>query len=257
MNMLSKNKLKYLRSLALKKHRDAHRVLLAEGPKVVADLLGHLPCSLLCATNEWLAQHPTVQADEIVEISERELQQASQLRTPREVIAVFAQPEVGEWEEVKAAAATDLVLGLDGVQDPGNLGTIIRIADWFGITHIVCSPDTADAYAPKVVQATMGALARVRLHYAALPDFLQSLPPNTPIMGTHLDGQDLYQQPLPQHGLLLMGNEGKGISPEVEAHVTARLLIPNYPAGQPTSESLNVAVATALVCGELRRRAVL
>lgn len=253
--MLSKNKLKYLRSLALKKYRDAEGVFLAEGPKVVADLLPHLHCTLLCATPEWLSKQKNLSADEIIEITERELCQASQLRTPREVIAVFALPTPLDLEPLHRTTQEDFVLALDGVQDPGNLGTIIRLADWFGICHLVCSPDTADAYAPKVVQATMGALARVRLHYTELPKFLQSLPNNTPIMGTHLDGDNLYQQALPANGVLLMGNEGKGISPEVETCVTARLFIPNYPMGSSTSESLNVAIATALVCGELRRRA--
>lgn len=239
--------------MALKKHRDAEGLFLAEGPKVVGDLLPHLPCRLLCATTEWLMQHPYPTAQEVVEITPRELEQASQLRSPRDVIAVFEQTPPPSVEELCKAAQQDFVLALDGVQDPGNVGTIVRLADWFGIRHILCSPDTADVFAPKVVQATMGALARVRLHYAPLPEFLRTLPPSLPIMGTHLDGDNLYEQTLPTHGILLMGNEGKGISVEAGSCVTSRLFIPNYPLGTPTSESLNVAIATALVCGELRR----
>lgn len=252
--MLSKNKLKYLRQLALKKHRDEFGVFLAEGPKVIGDLLPHFRCRMLCATAEYLAQHPTLAADEIIEITQRELEQASQLKTPRDVLAVFARPEEKDANEIRALSRGQLVLALDGVQDPGNVGTIVRIADWFGIEHIFCSTDTADVFAPKTVQATMGAIGRVKLHYGPLPQLLRELPTDIKVMGTFLDGENLYDKPLPQTGILVMGNEGKGISPEVEATVNERLFIPNFPHGRPTSESLNVAIATAIVCGEFRRR---
>ena len=146
-------------------------------------------------------------------------------------------------------------MALDDVQDPGNLGTIIRIADWFGIEHIFCSSGTADVYNPKTIQATMGAIARVKLHYCNLPDFLKSASQkNTPIFGTFLDGENIYTQELPANGIIIMGNEGNGISKQIAEMVTHRILIPNYPQGCETSESLNVAVATAIVCAEFRRR---
>jgi TrmH family RNA methyltransferase len=146
-----------------------------------------------------------------------------------------------------------LCLALDDVQDPGNLGTIIRIADWFGIEDIFCSRGTVDVYNPKVVQATMGAIARVRVHYVDLPEFIASMG-STPVYGTFLDGKDMYGCQLSGNGLIVMGNEGNGISGEIERMVNNKLYIPNYPAERATSESLNVAVATAIVCAEFRRR---
>ena len=249
---LSKNRIKYIRSLELKKNRKAEKVFLAEGHKLVGDLLGHFPCRLLAATAEWLKQHPHPAADEVAEVTEEELVRASLLKAPQQVLAVFAQPE----EHVDAATAirNSLCLALDDVQDPGNLGTIIRLADWFGIEHIFCSPDTVDVYNPKVVQATMGALARVHVHYTPLPDLIRSLG-DTAVYGTFLDGKDLYTQPLTTNGLIVMGNEGNGISEEVERLVNRKLYIPNYPAERATSESLNVAIATAVVCAEFRRQA--
>ena len=140
------------------------------------------------------------------------------------------------------------------MQDPGNLGTIIRIADWFGIRQLFCSPDTADCYNPKVVQATMGSLARVNISYCQLDHLIESLPPDVPIYGTLLDGDNIYEADLQKGGLLVMGNEGNGISPELRQRVTHRLLIPPYPGDRQTAESLNVATATAICCAEFRRR---
>jgi len=152
-----------------------------------------------------------------------------------------------------STASDDLVLCLDGVQDPGNLGTIIRTADWFGIKHIVCSQQTVDAFSPKVVQATMGSIARVSVHYTDLTSFLTSLPEGTPVYGTFLDGKNLYHEQLKPNGVIIMGNEGNGISAEIARHVTHRLLIPPYPADSDTAESLNVSIATAIICAEFRR----
>lgn len=254
--MLSKNKQKLIHSLAQKKQRDAFSCFVAEGPKVVEELMPHFRCQLLCATQEYLLAHSGLQADEVCEVSERELSSVSNQKTPQQVLAVFRKPvqESQAASELQQEASRQLLLALDGVQDPGNLGTIIRLADWFGIRHIICSPDTADAWAPKVVQATMGALARVQLHYTPLAEWLRTLPASTPVYGTHLDGTDLYQEELAPCGVIVMGNEGKGISPAVGALVSQRLRIPSYPPGEPTSESLNVAIATAVVCAEFRRR---
>ena len=152
------------------------------------------------------------------------------------------------------AVRSSLCLALDDVQDPGNLGTIIRLADWFGIEHIICSQNTVDVYNPKTIQATMGGIARVKVHYTSLPDFIRSLG-DTPVFGTFLDGKNMYEQPLSANGLIVMGNEGNGIGKEVATLINRKLYIPNYPAGQETSESLNVAIATAVICAEFRRQA--
>ena len=249
---LSKNKLKYIRSLELKKNRKAEQVFLAEGPKLVGDLWGHFPCRLLAGTSEWLARHPAMQAGEVMEVSEEELARASLLKTPQQVLAVFEQRE----EDVDLSVVEhSLCLALDGVQDPGNLGTIVRLADWFGIEHLFCSPQTADIYNPKAIQATMGGIARVKVHYQPLDTLLQSLHPGVPVYGTFLGGDNLYAQPLLTNGLIVMGNEGNGISKEVEKCINRRLYIPPYPSGRETTESLNVAIATAIVCAEFRRQA--
>lgn len=251
--MLSKNKLKYLHALVQKKKRDAEGVFLAEGPKVVSDLLPLLRCRLLCGTATYLARLEEKScADEVVEITEWELGQASQLQAPRDVIAVFEKP-MGE-APCPEMPGRELCIALDGVRDPGNLGTIIRIADWFGVEHLLLSPDTADVFAPKVVQATMGAIGRVKFHTCHLPNFLRHLPGSVPVYGTFLEGADIYSRELTSHGVVVMGNEGNGISSEVAELVNARLYIPNYPLGRATSDSLNVAVATAVVCAEFRRR---
>ena len=259
--MITKNTIKHIRSLALKKHRDATRTFVAEGPKAVGDLLPLLRCQLLCLTGAGresfserdLLSH--VPGDALHLVSPQEMERMSGLKTSREALAVFCMPDAEtDMDALAALPATELCLALDGVQDPGNLGTIIRIADWFGISHIFASPDTADAFAPKVVQATMGAIGRVSVHYTDLPALLSRLGEDVPVYGTFLDGSNMYAKELGENGLVVMGNEGKGISPEVAAGINRRLFIPNFPAGRATSESLNVAVATAVVCAEFRRR---
>ena len=248
---VSKNRIKYIHSLELKKNRKADKVFLAEGPKLVGDLLGHFPCQFLLATSEWLSVHRHLPVEDVTEVTEEELSRASLQKTPQQVLAVFRQPD-DEWDA--SVIGRSLCLALDDVQDPGNLGTIIRLADWFGIEHIFCSPNTVDAYNPKTIQATMGGIARVKLHYTPLPAVIQSLG-DVPVYGTFLDGKNMYEQPLSAHGLIVMGNEGNGIGKEVERLINRKLYIPNYPADRETSESLNVAIATAVVCAEFRRQA--
>lgn len=255
--MLSKNKQKLIRQLASKKHRDESRLFLAEGPKVVGDLLGHFPCQLLCGTAEWLAAQGTMLSQvltpetEIVEVTPHELEQASLLKTPRDVLAVFRRHD----DAIDASVARrQLTLALDGVQDPGNLGTILRIADWFGIEHVFCSPDSADAFSPKTVQATMGAIARVKVSYLPLVELFDACGEDVPVYGTFLDGDNIYDQPLSDQGIIVMGNEGNGISDAVAACINRRLFIPSFPPERETSESLNVAIATAITCAEFRRR---
>lgn len=249
--MLSKNKIKYIRSLEQKKHRKEENVFLAEGHKLVGDLLGHFRCKLIAGTAEWFKAHPSIRTQEAIEVTREELAKASLLKTPQDVLAVFEIPQA-EWDT--SVIEESLCLALDDIQDPGNLGTIVRTADWFGINHIFCSPGTADVFNPKTVQATMGALARVKLHYCDLKELISSLPKETPLFGTFLDGRNIYEEKLSDYGLIIMGNEGKGISPEITRMINRKLLIPNYPQGNETSESLNVAVATAIVCSEFRRQ---
>lgn len=188
---------------------------------------------------------------EIIEVTEDELTKASFLCHPQQVLAVFKKLD----SHVDTNLLTSkLTIVLDSVQDPGNLGTIIRIADWFGIENVICSADTADAYNPKVVQATMGSIARVNVTYMNLSVLFDSLPKDFPIYGTLLEGDNIYNQELTEVGLIVMGNEGKGISPAIRNLVNRALRIPNYPEGRATADSLNVAIATAIVCVEFRRR---
>lgn len=251
--MISKNRIKYVRSLEMKKYRKAEGVFVAEGHKLVGDLLGAFPCVYVAATQEWMDSHVhELKGVEMDVVTDEELRRVSLMETPQQVLAVFRQ-RIDE-VDVNRVVGEQLCLALDDVQNPGNVGTIIRLADWFGIEHIFCSRGCADLYNPKTVQATMGAMARVQVHEVDLPQMLSSLPKGTPVYGTFLDGDNLYDKSLENRGLIIMGNEGKGVSADVEAHVTERLYIPNYPAGRETSESLNVAIATAIVCAEFRRR---
>ena len=170
------------------------------------------------------------------------------LQHPQQVLAVFAIPH----PTAERLSTEKLYLALDGIQDPGNLGTIIRIADWFGIDTIFCSYDTADAWNPKVVQATMGSISRVNIVYTSLQQIIAES--SMPVYGTLLDGQNIYAQDLSKGGIIVMGNEGNGISEPIRALISHRLFIPSYPAGSDTAESLNVAIATAITCAEFRRR---
>lgn len=252
--MISKAKIKYIRSLELKKNRLADNVFVAEGPKVVGDLLRVMRARLVVATQEWMSCNESeCHGAEIIEVSADELRKVSFLQTPQDVLAVFNMPDRNDTDNCEVPIGK-LSLALDGVQNPGNLGTIIRIADWFGITEIFCSNDTADAFNPKVVQATMGSIARVSIRYVNLSEMLSTLPDGFPVYGTFLDGEDIYQQTLSDEGLIIMGNEGNGISHEVGRLINRRLLIPNFSTSEDRAESLNVAIATAITCSEFRRK---
>ena len=250
--MISKNQLKYIRQLEQKKYRRREGVFVAEGTKVVGDLLQRYRPEAVFATADW--QAPAGITPQLV--TDDELRRISFLQHPQQVLALFPLPVNSQPSTVNCQPSTvnsDLSLALDGVQDPGNLGTIIRIADWFGISTIICSEDTVDAWNPKVVQATMGSIARVNIIYLNLPDFLDTLPADFPVYGTFLDGDNIYTQELTPNGLIIMGNEGNGISEAVRSKVNRRLLIPDFHQG-PTADSLNVAIATAITCSEFRRR---
>ena len=249
--MISKNQFKFVRQLEQKKYRRREGLFVAEGTKVVGDLMQHSQPRMLFATSEYLDARPQLlqMGYEAVRITDDELRRLSFLQHPQQVLALFPLSQISN----SKIQTSNLSLALDGVQDPGNLGTIIRIADWFGIESIYCSEDTVDAWNPKVVQATMGSIARVNIIYMNLPEMLDNLPDDFPVYGTFLDGENIYQQPLSENGLIIMGNEGNGISEAVRSRITHRLLIPSFRQGD-TAESLNVAIATAITCSEFRRK---
>jgi TrmH family RNA methyltransferase len=247
--MLNKAAQKWIRSLEHKKYRQELGLFIAEGNKLAHDLLPLLPCKLLVATPDWLKTNGQVNALEVISADQETLNRISQLQHPQEVLGVF---EIPDYQIKPKDLKGTLSLALDNIQDPGNLGTILRIADWFGIDYVICSRDTADAYNPKTVQATMGAIGRVKLCYTDLYSFLPET--GLPIFGTFLEGKSIYDCQLSTEGIVVMGNEGNGISSEVASLVSEKLHIPDYPAGKTGSESLNVSVATAIVCSEFRRR---
>ena len=249
--MISKARIKWIKSLEMRKYRLQYKAFVAEGPKLVGELLPYSAPLCLVATQDWLKRNErqAESAGEVYEVSQEELERTSLLRTPQSVLAVMPIPER---RLDLTALRGKLSIALDSVQDPGNLGTILRIADWFGIRHVLCSEGTADVYNPKCVQSCMGALARVEVYYCPLPEVLREV--RMPVFGTFLDGKDIYAEELPAEGIIVMGNEGNGISTEAARLVSRRLYIPNFPKGSLTTESLNVAVATGIVCAEFRRR---
>ncbi len=245
---LSQNKRKEIRSLAAAKGRNQLGVFIAEGTRCVIECLPLFRLRELYATAAWAEAHPSIPAS-VLEKSE--LERLSLQQSPQGVIALFEIPAPREF-----APGESMVIALDGVQVPGNLGTIIRLADWFGITDILAGAGTADPFSPKVVQATMGALGRVRVHRVSdLAGCLADIS-DRPIIGTFLDGSDLYraQVPLSPAPVIVMGNEGNGISAEVAAACSCRLKIPSFPPGRQTVESLNVAMASGIIISELSRR---
>lgn len=240
--MLTKAEIQLYRSLGDKRERDTHGLFVAEGAKLVGEIVrSGLRVVRLLTTRDF---------PEAELISAKDMERISQLKTATDTFAVVEKPR---YDLRSARPDRDLVLALDGVQNPGNLGTIIRLADWFGVSDIVCSPDSADCFNPKVIQATMGAILRVRVHYTNLAEYIDRVPASTPIYGTFLEGENLYDTALQNRGLVIMGSEGRGISTAVGAKVTNKLLIPPYPADNHNTESLNVAIATAIICAEIRK----
>ena len=252
--MLSKNKIKLLRSLDQKKYRSESALFVAEGEKLVFDLLNSaIEISGLYCTpnlvNEVFRRLPDMKV-EIV--TKEELSKISFLKTTPEIIAVCTIPKSEiDWDEITGS----LSVFLDEIQDPGNLGTIVRVADWFGIKNLICSEGCADLYNPKVIQSTMGAFARVKVHYVELNEFLgQAHTRNIPIYGTYLEGENLYKCDLTPTGIIVMGNEGNGISAGAARFISTRITIPSFPPNALTSESLNVSIATSVLCAEFRRQ---
>lgn len=232
------------------KRREAG-LFVAEGAKTVCDLMGAFPIEMLFATDAWLGDNPELAAlPQSVQATARELSRMSNMVTPPPVIGVFRLPDD---ELTPTELSGQLVLVLDRIQDPGNLGTMIRTADWMGVRHIVCSPDTADCFGPKVVQATMGSLARTHVHYTPLEPLLEHmLAEGRTVAGTFIGGEDIYAASLPQDTLLVIGNEGRGISDALLPCISRRVTIPPYNAGESHGESLNAAIAAAICMAAIR-----
>lgn len=239
--MVVKSELKLIKNLQQKRYRNEHGLFVVEGKKVLEELIDSKfkPYKILALAPE----HIKAEGIQTVKISNKELSQISNLKNPNGFIGVFHMLKPNE------KISSDWILALDGVQDPGNLGTIIRLCDWFGVTDIICSKDTVDCFNPKVLQATMGSIARVSIRYTSLPTFLRNS--KLPSYGTFMDGVGIAQTKLPKQGIIVMGNEGHGISEEIESLCTIRLAIPQF--SDRTTESLNVASATAILLHEIRR----
>ena len=248
--MISKTKTRELAVYKQQKVCDEESVFVVEGVKMCEEVLAaNLPVKTICATNLWLSEHPNLPSDsEVLEVDDNALDKLSNLRTPNEVWMLLPRPVVQT-----AGGHPSLTLALDHLQDPGNMGTIIRTADWFGIRRIVCSEGTVSCYNPKVVQSTMGSLVRTEIIDTDLPSFLSEC--GMPVYGALLDGEDIWGDSHPLHlqpggSVLVIGNESRGITPEVQQFVTHRVMIPNIGG---TAESLNASVACAILIAELMR----
>lgn len=252
--MLTKNTIKFIKSLTAKKFREIHGSFIAEGPKIISDIASSpLKIEKLFATRHWLDEHLslTENIEEVICVTAKELSAISQLTTPNNTLAVVKMPETTFSQDI---AAQSLVITLDDIRDPGNLGTIIRIADWFGYKHILCSETSVDAYNPKCVQATMGSIARVHIYYENLQQILRQGAATANIFGTFLSGDPVFNASLENKGFLIIGNEANGITPEIEKLVKKRLFIPSGNDSGSHAESLNASAATAIICAEFFRR---
>lgn len=240
--MLSKNQTKLINSLQQKKYRFKHGFFIAEGIKVVEEFLNsnHELEKLFCTNENYFNSYN----DKLTVVSEAELKKISSLSTPNKVLGIFKIPKP------KPIESKGLIVALDGINDPGNLGTIIRLCDWFGVHELICSKNTVDCYNTKVVQSSMGSLTRVNINYVNLPIVLNKT--NLPVFGAFMDGESVYSTKLPTEGILIMGNEANGISNEINELIKNRISIPRFGAVQKT-ESLNVATATAILLNEFRR----
>ncbi|MGQ7870015.1 TrmH family RNA methyltransferase [Sunxiuqinia sp. sy24] len=253
--MLSKNKIKFIQSLNRKKTREKEGVFLVEGNKLVLEAVAsHFRVRLLIGTPGFLKSNPLPPdvADEVIECSPEEIKKASLQQAPQQAIAVV---EIPYYQLSMNQLTREFSLALDFVQDPGNLGTIIRIADWFGIRNLICSTNTADCFNPKVIQSSMGAIFRVQIHYLDLEKLMdEANQAQLPVYGTFLEGENIYSSNLTAHGILVLGNEGNGISPAIETKIQRKIHIPSFAVGARGSESLNVASAASICCSEFKRR---
>ncbi|HSH19155.1 MAG TPA: RNA methyltransferase [Draconibacterium sp.] len=253
--MVSKNTIKLIKSLALKKIRIKENLFLVEGDKNVSEVLvSKFIVEKLFATSNFLAKNKLQlnKANLVIETTQQDINKASLLKNPQNSIALCRLPELTNLPE---KADSDLWIYLDDIQDPGNLGTIIRICDWFGIDYLFCSPKTADVFNPKVIQASMGSFCRVNVFYTPFePIFRLAAKSNTAILGAFLVGENIYEHKLPSKALLVMGNEGNGISMEIENIIEKKIKIPEFNQNPVSAESLNVSVATAIICAEFKRQ---
>jgi len=252
--MISINQIKHINSLKQNKFRKIHKEFIAEGEKTVADILSsNFEISSIFALEEWLEKNQdNCKEIEVEQISEKELNRISSQKTPNKVLAVVKIPENKiDFQTI----FSDLILMLDNINDPGNLGTIIRIADWFGIKNIICSENTVDLYNPKVVQATTGSIARVKVCYTELKEFIQKTPENITVYATLLEGENISKSKLKKTGIIIIGSESHGISKELFPFIKKKIKIPEYLTKTDTqkAESLNASIATAIVCYEFRR----
>jgi len=246
--MLSKSQISFVNALHQKKYRKEHSLFIAEGIKSITEFLDsdYVADTIFCTT-EYLHKFSKItQKVKLLEVSEAELKKISTLVTPQHALALIKIPEKTNIKSESFKGKFTLML--DGVQDPGNLGTIIRTADWFGFTDIVCSPDTVEAYNPKVVQATMGSLSRMKIYYSNLSDIIDNF--DIPIFGALLNGENVYNTNFGNEGFLILGNEGNGISDELITKIDHAVTIPRF----GKAESLNVAVSAAVLCSEIRRK---
>lgn len=256
--MLSKNQIRHIVALRNKKGREDRCQFIAEGHKLVTDLIeSSFAITGIYADPSWIAVNLGKVKKKNIPVTEtisREMKQISALSTPSPVLAVIEIPLPVEGSP--RLPEDDLTLILDDIQDPGNLGTIIRVADWFGIENVVCSNTCVDVYNPKVVQATMGSIARVNVQYTDLAKFLRKMEGMLPVYGTYLDGENLFeQQNLSGKGVILIGNESRGISSSLDQFVSRRLFIPSFGISDSgKAESLNASVATAIICAEFRKK---
>lgn len=253
--MLSKNKIKFIHSLTQKKKRDELGLFIAEGEKLIRQLnLSQYKFHTLITCNVNIIEFSEITCEKI-EVEINDIKKISSLKNPPQVIAVCYQKKSNI--NIKNLI-DDFTIVLDDIQDPGNLGTIIRLASWFGIKNIICSQNTVDCYNAKVIQATMGAIANVSVHYTKLEDFLREAKQNgICIYGTFLSGENIYTTNLKQNGIVVFGNEGNGISRQIENAIDHKLLIPTFASHQQYVESLNVSMATSIICSEFKRRAFL
>lgn len=249
MTALTASLRKTIASLDSVSKRREYGLFKAEGLKCVTDTSHGFVISELFVSGKWREDNPGVLETATV-VSVRDIERMSSMSTPPGVIGVFKLPKFEAFGPENLQGR--LTLALDSIRDPGNLGTIIRVADWMGVSDIVCSNDTVDCFSPKVVQATMGSLSRVRCHYLDLCELLASS--TVKVYGTFLDGENIYRSRLENNGVIVIGNESHGISPEIESVVSQRLTIPTFPEGADAAESLNAAVAASVVLSEFRSR---
>ena len=253
--VIPKSLIKLIKSLEQKKFRKSSGLFLVEGNKMVLDLLSsEIEIETIIVTESFLKDNSTlnIAKAELISTDWDQIRKASLLKTPQEALAICKIPE---YDINKANPANNWILCLDGIQDPGNLGTIIRVADWFGITDMVCSTDTADQFNPKTVQATMGSIFRTRVHYTQLPEYFSIWKEKSIFIGgTFLEGENIYTKSLPSNGVMIMGNEGSGIRNATLPYISDKIVIPSFAKEETHAESLNVGVATAIICSEIRSR---